>query len=255
MRVCVILALILSPFIYVFASEEYCEEIQALTEDINSYPGYLCPIELRNQRGLFLFLSTEYDAAIEDFNDVIERLENKAVGNCSLYASALWGRFLTYAFSDIVDQSLKDLFLIRRLFMDGEYNCKGENLCTIVKFDRAFSVLKIAEFVDPGERLTPEQCKQRVKGTALAMKALCLKIPNAAIRFSTEVFISELEEKAYTCCEREHWTECLSPIIDAWQYLKQCMDKGVRYAPYVLFPSSNSQPIEMEKTMEGIVNV
>lgn len=243
------------PFIHGITSEEYCQEIQVLTEEINSYPEHVCLVELRNQRGLFLFLSNEYDAAIEDFEFVIERFENKTMKNCSLYASALWGKFLTHAFSDDIDKSIADLFLIRKLFLDGDCNCKKKITSSTATFDGRVSIIKVADFANPKEHLTPEECKQRVKGTAIAMRALCLKIPNASVRFATEVSINELEQKAYSCCEREHWTECLSPIIDAWNYLKQCIDKGVRYAPYVLFPSSNIQQGKPGKILKGVIDV
>jgi len=255
MRLYFFFFLIFLSFTYGLVSEEYCQEIQVLTEEINSYPKHLCPAELRNERGLFFFLSQEYDKAIEDFENVAERFENNAIEDCSLYASALWGRFLTYAFTNDINKSLSDLFLIRKLFIDSSCNFKKGNSSCIVKFDNNFSAEKIADFADPNDRLTPEQCKERVRGTAIAMRALCLKIPNSTLRFATEISIGELEQKAYTCCDKEHWTECLSPIVDAWNYLKESMDKGVRYAPYVLFPSSNIQPEKLQKTRKEVTHV
>jgi len=235
--------------------DEYCQDIQALTEEINSYPESLCPVELRNERGLFLVLSQEYDAAIEDFEYVMNKLEDRKIKDRSLFASVLWGRFLAYAFSDEIEKSLSDLFLIRNLFLHGKCNCQHEIASSIKNQGLAYSVFQIAEFADPNEKLTPEQCKQRVKATAIAMRALCTKIPNSAVRFAAETSIFELEEKAYACCEREHWTECLSPIVDAWKYLKECMDKGVRYAPYVIFPSSNIQSNKLEKVRGAFTKV
>jgi len=253
MRFFLILFLLL--FSYTFAADQYCQEIQALTEEIESYPIDLCPVELKNERGLFLFLSNEYELAIKDFEDIIERFESRGIGDRSIYASAIWGKFLAHAYSDKVDESVMDLFLIRRLFLHSDCNCEEENFSPVLNLNRGFSTLKVADFADPDERISPGKCKQRVKGVAIAMKALCLKIPNATVRFATEVSICELEQKAYGCCEREHWTECLNPIVDAWQYLKDCMDKGVKYAPYVLFPSSNIHSEKAARNQGELIRV
>lgn len=94
----------------------------------------------------------------------------------------------------------------------------------------------IAKFSDPNEKLNSEKCKERVRGTAQLMRVLTLKLKNQTLSAAINLSISELEHAAYECCEKSHWTECLNPIIDAWNYLKDCMDKGVKYAPYLLLP-------------------
>jgi hypothetical protein len=65
---------------------------------------------------------------------------------------------------------------------------------------------------------------------------LVLKIPNKTLAGAVAYAISELEHFSYGCCERSHWTECLGPVIDAWKYMKNCMDKGMKIAPKVISP-------------------
>lgn len=227
-------------------SNPYEDEVEALSEAIDSYSNQRCPQALLIHRGNLFLLSHKYDLAIKDFKLVALNACCKIPSNSPEVASALWGTFLAHAFSDDYEKSFISLFAIRDTFLNGNCHCKEDNFSCAIQKTESLHWKFIAEFADPNEKLTPEQCKQRVKATALAMKALCLKIPDTKIRFAAEITIDELAAAAYSCCEREHWTECLSPIVDAWKYLKDSMDKGVKYAPYVLFPSS-SPPSNINK--------
>lgn len=68
------------------------------------------------------------------------------------------------------------------------------------------------------------------------MRLLLAKIRTPSLIAAAEFAIAELERACCACCDRSHWTECLSPIVDGWNYMKECMNKGAAIAPYLIWP-------------------
>ena len=157
-------------------------------------------------------------------NKVLFSIEPEVDHNELLFSSALWVRMLCFAFLDLPKEAEEDICLLTSNYANEQRDCDQ------------FCIRQVADFADPNERLSPQQCQERVHSTALAMRALALKIPNKSLMGTVNLCISELENAALNCCQLEHWTKCLEPIIDAWQYLKNSMDKGVSIAPRILFP-------------------
>jgi hypothetical protein len=210
--------------------------------------------------------------AIDDFNNVLNVLENRQETESSILALALWGRMLCHAYQNHEDEAIHDLDLFQSYFLSGCSPCTGSQTISANlpsfnvasrkderKFQRApifFDQLPpgrvvntpnesliyndyvhpIAEFANPNERLSTEECKQRVKGTADIMRLLTAKIPNAKVVGAVNFAISQLEDAMNSCCYRERWTDCLSPIVDAYKYMKKCMDMGAAIAPKIIWP-------------------
>jgi len=229
-------------------------------------------LELYNERGIKYFCIGLLENAFEDFNHVLNVLEKRQEIVEPLLALALWGRMLCYAYQDHEEEAIHDLNLFQSYFLSECSPCTdsqtfSENLPSLnsgsrkhkLEFQNAPIILgnlppyrhinthnenfnhsnyvhPVAQFADPNERLSTEQCKDRVKGTADIMRLLSAKIPNASLVGLVNLAISRLEDAMKSCCYRERWVDCLSPIIDAYNYMKKCMDKGAAIAPRIIWP-------------------
>ncbi len=190
-------------------------------------------------RGLELLFLERYEEALIDFNHVLAKLDAEDDLDSLFFGVALWGRLFCYAYANQEKEAFDNLELIRSYFVDGFcYSCNEQ--VDIVSFSSVHSsqciILKIASFENPGEKISVNECKERVRGTANIMRLLVMKIPNRMIADAINLTITELEHVAAGCCERSHWTECLDPIVNCWIYLKKCMDKGVAIAPNLVGP-------------------
>ena len=150
-----------------------------------------------------------------------------------LFGSALWGRLLCCAYNNQDQEAFLTLSLIRSHFIDSHCHYCRE---FAYSSEWNYKILKVADFANPNERISSAECKERVRGTASVMRLLAMKIPNRMLADAINFTISELEYAALQCCDRSHWTDCLSPIVDSWNYLKKCMDKGIAIAPNLATP-------------------
>lgn len=194
-------------------------------------------VETINLRGLDFLFKGHFEEALVDFDVVLDedRLNETALG------VALWGRLLCHAYTGQEEEAFNDLFYIRSYFIDNVcYPCFQSFTSThsskSVSFEIDHQIVQIADFANPNERLSPAACKDRVKSTANVMRLFTVKIPNRALAEAINFTILELENAACRCCDRTHWTECLTPIIDSWNYLRKSFEKGVSIAPHLAGP-------------------
>ena len=217
--------------------------VESQDEKINEITKHIQESDQRSDLALFFFTERairflgigSYQKALDDFDHVLGSLFEKNNMGSPLFGSALWGRLLCHAYADNETESYRDLELIRSYFMSR--TCCDHERTILTHGGNSFKILRIAQFADPNENVSSGECKSRVRGTASLMRVLVLKIPNNKLAATINLTISELERFANGCCEGAHWTECLSPVIDAWHYLKNCMDKGVAIAPRLVSPS------------------
>src|SRR5580700_6580713 len=136
------------------------------------------------------------------------------------------------------EEAFNDLSFIRLYFIDNVcYHCTSSLYAYSSSNENSdYKIFQIADFANPNEKISSAECKDRVRGTANLMRLLATKIPKRAIADAVSFTIAELEYAASQCCDRSHWTECLSPVIDSWHYLKNCMEKGVAVAPRLAGP-------------------
>ncbi|MBS0650843.1 MAG: hypothetical protein JSR93_06755 [Verrucomicrobia bacterium] len=225
-------------------------------------------LDLYNERGVRYFCIGLIKNAIDDFTHVLEHSQKT---DDSLLALALWGRMLCYAYQNCEEEAIHDLNLFQSYFLSECSPCRNHrtvsanhsalklnsselsnefqseqttfvNLATyqfsnFTNEDLNYKdyVFLIAEFANPDERISIEECRQRVKGTADIMRMLTARIPNASLIALVNLAISKIEDAMNSCCYKNHWTDCLAPIIDAYNYIKKCMDKGVAIAPNVIW--------------------
>lgn len=238
--------LIFGNFVTVIGNDKIDETIELAMGNINELSTRIDLLEgrgspssnlmLYNERGVRYFFLGQFDLALDDFNHILTTLYTNKNMQSALFGAALWGRLLCHSYGNYEKEALEDLDFIRFHFLFSKSNCLCFNSMGYAN-NYGYSFFSAAQFENPNEKITSEECKDRVRGTANIMRLIVLKIPNNAIAQAVNFTITELEYAAYRCCERAHWTECLGPIIDGWHYLKNCMDKGVAIAPYLVGPS------------------
>ena len=204
--------------------------------------GYLESID---QQAIDRLFTGELNLAIEDFSYVLSFLDPEIDDDRNLVASALWGRMLCYAYSDSPERAYDDIQLIKEIFID-PYQCDcDKGLDSSVGITLTSSVTSrpctLAKYAAPNEKLTPTQCKERVRGTAAAAKVFAMKIRDTGVQLLVIEIIDQLASFGYNCCsDAPEWTQCLNPVVNAWQTLKaswnrlkEMMDNGVALAPYL----------------------
>lgn len=179
------------------------------------------------------FFLGKYDSALEFFDRII--ISSSEKNPAKMIAAALWGKLFCHAYLNEEEKAYADLFQINCILNKipetsrcGSYHFHQRS----ERWDQGI----FAQFADPNEKVSVHECRSRVKATADLMKIIAMKIPNQSLSKLIAFCISEVEYMAYNCCDRTHWTECLNPIVDAWLYMKDCMDKGVAIAPKVIHP-------------------
>lgn len=227
--------------------KEPWEKIEDLSNDISQvqYSDKSHVIDLHAERGMIYLFLTEYDKALIDFNYVLEFLQDSNQTENHLFGEILWGRFFCYACNDFENEALEALSLIHSYFFQNHYCCNLNNqisenviLCKtgISSSDPLSIILPIAQFANPKEKISPAECKERVLGTANSMRHLAEKIKKEKIAKKAIDAISKLEEDSMRCCEREHWTICLGPMIDVWHYMQNCKRNGIDIDSSVIWP-------------------
>lgn len=203
----------------VFIEKVNLENVK-ITETINSSSDIsVSLLKACVERGINSFFIGELDSAIEDFTYVL-RLVNPDEER-QLFGTAIWGRMLCHAFAESIEKTCEDIQLIRQLFIDN-IPC-GQN-----KFPKggwAFQHVGYAlaqnRYEDAHRKLTPQECNNRVNGTANVIRTIALKIKNPDINGIVNFVISQVENIGYRCCQdAPDWTKCLDPIVNVWNHLK-----------------------------------
>jgi len=258
------------------ALEEIKDEIENISNHITlmSYEkgDTVKLLNLYNERGLRYFCIGLLKNAFDDFNYVINVLINKEEIEETPLALALWGRMLCHSYNNHEEAAFQDLHLFQSYFLSEAPPCEdpltfSANLSTSNMNSRKYRhefqnaamiyersppcclvnthnenlnysdyVHPIAQFANPNEKLSKEDCKDRVKCTADIMRLLTARIPSSRLAGAVNIAISRLEELAISCCYRSHWTDCMNPVIDAYNYIRKCMDKGASIAPKIIWP-------------------
>jgi hypothetical protein len=177
-------------------------------------------IESYNDRGISYFFDNDLQAALTDFNYVLEQMENDAI-NKEVIGCALWGRMLVHAYLGMEGEAFTDIELIRS-FMCVDIPCNNYfsfNLSSPHAFFAAREGFSKG-FMDPKEPMSRSECAQTVRNTVAVIKGVAACIPKQIIRFAALELIHSLEKKALRCCETGGlWSACIKPLADklhAW---------------------------------------
>ena len=204
-------------------------------------------IEFYNEEAFIQLFVGEHDKALEGFNYVLECSQADSAADKKVIGAALWGRFFCHAYQGSESEAFEDLNLIYSFFVSNYHldsPCSPPNELRYPDFSHEQrsagihlnNVQLVADLINPKQRISPADCKDRVLGTANLMRLLATKIPDSRLAAAAHFAISELERVCNSCCDKEHWTECLNPIVEAWQYVKRCLANGVKIAPHIIWP-------------------
>jgi hypothetical protein len=225
---------------------EQIEFISALSQAIDTTNSCddLLSLGLYTQRGISYFLAGELENALDDFNHVLTRSQSGQTSERELLGTALWGRLFCHAFGSQLQETREDSQSIQLLFLDRfcEVHREGEEYVKVHNLKDDVFVVPAALFANPGEQITKGECSDRRQSIADKMRSLADRVPLSEVRAEVFFAINQLSDRAYACCQRgiEHWTACLTPIVDAWKKLDDDWDqlvdlhkKGVKIAPFV----------------------
>jgi hypothetical protein len=142
---------------------------------------------------------------------------------------ALWGRMLCHAFRSQLNDTYNDASLLSSLFNECDCSEDSEKDPLIhVNCNSNFSILPIAKFAYPEEKVSEWECHDRANRIAEKMRSLAELIPVYLVRQGVLWTIDRQSQKAHRCCASgKHWAECLGPIADVWNKLEDTWDKLV----------------------------
>lgn len=86
-------------------------ELSLLISSFDKPDSFEC-LKLYAERGNRFFLIGFFENALDDFNHILKTLLLKKESNNFLFASAIWGRLLSHAYSDCVKETIKDLNIL-----------------------------------------------------------------------------------------------------------------------------------------------
>lgn len=173
-----------------------------------------------NARGISNFFNAEYDKALQDFNKVIEVLEEIEAGE-SLLAGAWMGKMLTHAYLGDEQNVILDLQMLDYIFSCHQPCCSlNSNHCFPVNTHD--KMLESKSAWPENKPMSTWECEQTVKNTAFAMECLATKIPQNSIKLLAIKGIDEMKEAALNCCYRGGlWSACLKPMAEKFHQWNQ----------------------------------
>ncbi len=212
--------------------EDIKREIESISNCINQSiyePNSKVEIlELYNARGLRYFCAGLFEDALIDFNQVLNAIDYTEKTEEPFLALALWGRLLCHSHLDQEAEAFEDLELFHSYFLNDCLPCidsekintnfpffypssiiqgyKPQNASSISKKSSSYPLVNtrnknlnysnyvhlVAEFANPNERLSTENCKNRVKGTADIMRLFTAKLPSSKLAVAINIAISRL---------------------------------------------------------------
>jgi len=197
---------------------EKIQELEKGCDEIQLYEAY-------NERGMTFFLKKEYKWALRDFDFILEGIPLSSKIDYSIFGAALWGRALSRACLGMGEAATDDLLMLCSLIDHFQIGCceKSESRREIStnSFSQA-SVLLCAsdddqwvKYANPHESISSRECRNRVFGTANALKNFLtplIKDPGAQVTFM--YFIDLLTQQGYNCChDGSIWATCVKPLL------------------------------------------
>ncbi len=209
------------------------KQIENLSETINrpEHRSDTDHLNLYNERGILYLFMGELDKALDDFDHVLDVVQNERINENTLPGSALWGRLLCHAFKNQLQETYNDSLMLQQLFLNE--GCCGESpnreiIQTANNSSNNPSFVPVARFLRPDEKITRWECHDRTNRIAEKMRNLTELIPYYPVRELVWYTIDKLSDRAHNCCEKGYtWTECLGPIVDAWHKLDDTWDQLV----------------------------
>ncbi|MES2345345.1 MAG: tetratricopeptide repeat protein [Chlamydiota bacterium] len=158
-----------------------------------------------HDRGMEHYCTGNYDLALEDFNQVLERFYDIEIEK-HLIPSSLWGQALCYA---CLEEDREAIFALEKLdlFLNSYVcdECQG------------ISIMPCVQYAQRNKPIPIPDCIDRVQGTAHQMRGLCSSIKNKDTLRIFHKFIDGLEASGIRCCTHgDFWTECVDPLIQRW---------------------------------------
>lgn len=158
------------------------QNIQTLTRAIHDCDlnNPLLQLALYAERGIKYFLLENYQLAIEDFEYILNRLCEGKISEHALFGTALWGRLFCHAYLGQDEIALDDLVLFNDYFRKKYLSC--ECCFNDPRYSSAianyFCAQTVVQFANPDQKISAQECRDRVEGTAALMRILAMKIPN-----------------------------------------------------------------------------
>jgi hypothetical protein len=186
-------------------------------------------LELYNERGISNFAVGSYKAALRDFNRILEEAFSFGYKREGIVGAALWGRALCHACLESDAEMIEDIEMLDR-YLDELCNGDCQSCFGVIEREPEYSPLSpyqasvtlVAKYVNPNEKLSIAECRERVTGTANALRLFIGPlIKDASKRGLFLSFIQGLEDKGLYCCrEGSIWTTCINPLIEKLQRWK-----------------------------------
>lgn len=175
---------------------------------------------LYNDLGISYFFKDEFLTALDKFDYILQQKQED--NESLLIGAALWGKAICHARLDMFDEMLQNLRLLESYFNHlFEYNCRSEQRKQFMLSNEDFHLshlifkAKQVQFENPNENISAAQCRDRVVGSANAIKnfiAPLIKDPGKQIIFIQ--FINGLESQGLYCCrDGSIWVSCVTPML------------------------------------------
>lgn len=185
-------------------------------------------LELQHEKAIDSFLKGNYEDALSDFNDVLQKSSLDSPSEINLCGSALWGRALCYACLDRNEEAHQDLNLLQAYF---PVPCSHDSIEKAQHF-----IVPVVKYANPDEKIFPPECKDRVRGIVYKIKELlATRLRRGSDNYSEFASrINDMAARAITCCEKcdnasAIWTSCLTPLMEKYEKWR---DNGIPPNPY-----------------------
>ena len=202
--------------------EDQLTSIEKLSKKIEAEPDEKIKLDLLNTRGLAYFFIGEFDSAIEDFSYVLSNID--CYCNAKSLSGALWGRLLSYALTNRLEEVSEDARKIESLIISSK--CCEEKKAAKISLQKEPPSRHCAIFAYPNEIVTKKECHERVRTLQCKAVNIAELIPSVIVREIVKSIIADLADDRHHCCQNgNHWTECLGPIANLWQTLEDIHDQ------------------------------
>jgi len=187
-----------------------------------------------NDAGIDLFVSAHYKEALEKFKNVLGDYQKYEVTELEL-GTALLGKTFCDAALENMNDLYEDVAAVEYFFLDYHGCNHAKNTVThrseSIKYVPYIQVVnnnrkwfnrppgQIAadvgvQLADPDEKITIQDCVERVKGTATVLKAAVACLKRGEVAWILNTMISKIENACINCCNNGNfWTACVSPML------------------------------------------
>ncbi len=204
--------------------EMFFREIQQI-QDLESACGTTDEVLwLYNDLGISCFFGENYKLALDCFDHILQQKSHDEKN--LLIGAALWGKAICHACLDMSEEMIQDFQALELYFQQVfHYNCPSSRERLIFSSSNEnfhywdmFHSAKV-EFANPNENVSAYECRERVRGSANALKLFIGPlVKNVAKRAIFMRFIDALEYQGMYCChDGTIWATCVTPILQKLQ--------------------------------------